>query len=798
MALLENISSLKIKGGLFEAETELPLFVKDKQQPRFSLLYGKNGTGKSTISRAFMQLAGSDEKQIVTAEILDAQRSPISITDELRNSIYVYNEDFVDKNIRIDGDGLNTIVVMGALKDIDDEIKSIEPNYLKSKDLVEKQKAHYEQYTDSKNSSSPDYYIEEMHRALKGDDNWAGRDARIFEKKTNSPVKKDTYLQFLKIAPQKKRDELIVDFNTTMKQLEEARMGRRRIEKNVPKLAEYVDIEKNVICLLGEKIERPELSEREQKIFSLLQKENGAQRLDGIKNFFAEKKEAICPFCFQEIKKEYAEKLITSIEKILSKKVEEHQQKLHQQKIQRYEIDLEEFKQISEAAVEKCENALKILNAEIDNINGLLEKKIGNVYETICVESFALREKYDNCVFELTMLEKERENYNAWAVNTTPLMNQLRDINSAIAFYDIAKLYEVYLAKTKEKSKEGKKLKEYEEERDKWKIQIDKKIEEKKNIKIAMDAINEDLAYIFFSKGRLSIEHKDDKYILYSHGKSVEPCNVSVGERNAIGLCYFFNRIMENRDEEEFLKQSYLLVIDDPVSSFDMENRIGILSYLKYKLNQFMQGNKESRFLITTHDMQTFYDIKHVIDEILAKLFEVPNILPGKASDYLRQIELKNNCLEKIDIRSRHEYTVLFETVYDYAVDIEPAQSMSIGNTMRKIMEAFGTFVYKKGMAELSTNKKILEAFEESDKIYFENLMYRLVLNTGSHMEEKTKTIADMKFFDYISDEDKQRTARDIICFLYKLNPLHVIAHLEKKDNAVQKINEWCKEIAKR
>ena len=52
---------------------------------------------------------------------------------------------------------------------------------------------------------------------------------------------------------------------------------------------------------------------------------------------------------------------------------------------------------------------------------------------------------------------------------------------------------------------------------------------------------------------------------------------------------------MENKDEDKVFNSKYLLIIDDPVSSFDMENRIGILSYLKYKLGQFMKGNDKSK-----------------------------------------------------------------------------------------------------------------------------------------------------------------------------------------------------------
>ena len=472
---------------------------------------------------------------------------------------YVFNEEFIEDNIRIDGDGLNTIVVMGAVKDIDDKIKKIEPDYIKSVENVKKQQELYDQYMDVKNEMSPDYYVDEMQKALKGDENWAGRDALILGKKTNSQVKKDTYMQFLALSPSKKRDELIVEFSSVLQQLEDAKTGRKKIEKSVPKLKKYIDEEETLIHLLAKKIERPVLSEREKKLFLMLQQENGAQKLTRIKDYFAVKERTVCPFCFQEVKQEYAEELSASIEKILSKKVEEHQQKLQSKKIQKYEIDLIEYRQLSEETVENCEEMLSKLNEAIDKINDLVEQKISNVYEIIVVTPFDIKKKYEDCVTELEKLEQLRLAFNEHATDVSPLVNQLKKINNDIAFYDIVHLYKQFQDKQKEKSKIEGVLNKYVEERDLLKKEIDELEQKKKNAKIAMNAINDDLAYIFFSKERLKIDYVDEKYMLFSHGKPVEPSNVSVGERNAIGLCYFFNHIMENKDEAEIFKQLYLL-----------------------------------------------------------------------------------------------------------------------------------------------------------------------------------------------------------------------------------------------
>lgn len=791
--MIEDIASIKIKGGIFETETDLPIFEKEKtQKPNFSLIYGKNGSGKSTISRGFRKITGDEELQIESMELLDADGSSIEVCEEEKNNTYVFNEEFIEDNIKIEDDGLSAIVVMGAVKDVDDKIKQIQPTYEKSLSEAQAQKEVFNKYSDSDNNLCPEYYINKMQEALKGDNSWASRDAKIRNNKTNSKVRRNTYTQFVELHPTKSRDELVLVYDATMKKLEAAKSGSKRIETVVPTLETFEDTENDIVNLLKEKIEKPVLSEREKSLFHILQDDNGNQKLTNIKNHFTGPQKTTCPFCFQDVDEKYADDLVQSIEKILSKKVEEHQGKLLKARLSIFEVNLVAFNELSPEKVKECETKIGVLNSSIEQVNELINQKIENVYKPILNEGFCLKNKYDECVASLEELEEARKAFNEKTTATKPLIKELTNVNNEIAYYDLKELYEKYQKQIAEKKTEEEKSNKLNQTANDLRKQIEVLEQEKKNARIAMKAINDDLAYIFFSKTRLRIDYDHDKYVLYSHERLVEPGNVSVGERNAIGLCYFFNRIMENKDEEKVFNSKYLLVIDDPVSSFDMENRIGILSYLKYKLGQYLKGNDKSKFLLFTHDMQTFYDMRHFVLELLSSKYK------NGVSKYVRDWELKNKSVDKIDIQKRNEYTALLGTVFDYAdaEEIDTQYSVSIGNVMRKVMEAFGTFVYKKGMAQLSTDESIMANLSKEDQAYYENLMYRLVLNTGSHMEEKVKTIDDMNFFDYISDADKRRTARDVICFLYKINPLHVKAHLQGKENAVEKIEMWCEAIS--
>ena len=96
----------------------------------------------------------------------------------------------------------------------------------------------------------------------------------------------------------------------------------------------------------------------------------------------------------------------------------------------------------------------------------------------------------------------------------------------------------------------------------------------KKNIKIAVSLINKSLRFVFFSKDRLEIKVEGDKYVLYAHGKVVKPNNVYVGERNIIALCYFFTELIMNQEAKDGYSKKLILVIDDPISSFDFENKV--------------------------------------------------------------------------------------------------------------------------------------------------------------------------------------------------------------------------------
>lgn len=115
--------------------------------------------------------------------------------------------------------------------------------------------------------------------------------------------------------------------------------------------------------------------------------------------------------------------------------------------------------------------------------------------------------------------------------------------------------------------------------------------------------------------------------------------------------------------------------------------------------------------------------------------------------------ELKNKEIIEFRYKKRNEYSELLKMVYDYACGETSGLDLTIGNSMRCVLEAFVTFVYRKGIAEISYDDSILQKIGDSDyRDYFKNLMYRLVLNGDSHMEKRTNGLEDIDCLEYFVD----------------------------------------------
>ena len=790
--MLRDISSINLEGANFSIPTNLKILeTTQNKYTKVSLIYGRNGAGKSTLAKAFRNISGEDVPSIINAALLDDQGNQVVLTEEEKKNVFVFDEDFVDSNIRIEGDGLGSIVMLGEQADLTQQIESATSELSNTKKLLDKNKRALSEYIDLNNPKCPQFYLTKIREALHNGD-WPERDRKIKGNKTRTRVNDDTYKAFICLKPSKPRDDLVIAFKEKFKELESAKNGASVIEEYVPILPEYYQnyCSQFVNELLAKKIEKPDLSEREKYLLSLVTT-GESDTLQNRVNYLKKAGSHFCPYCLQDLSPNYKNKLITSIEKILSNEVKTHQSNLKRLMINEIDINLTNFSELP--SYKNCFDLINAINAKIKNNNSLLNLKLSNPYSPILEKANDISELVTKLNDSLRILESERNDHNKKAMQTQPIIEELTSINNEIAYYDVIDLSKQFDKQEEAKKKVENECAQAQNNFNQKKDDLDKLNAQRKNIDIAIDVINKGLKYIFFDNNRLTIKQDGDFYTLFSNGRPVLPKNVSVGERNILGLCYFFTKIMQEKSEKTAYTDEYLIVIDDPISSFDTEKKIGILSFLRYKLGQYLSGNEYSRAIVMTHDLLTMYDLQKICKDFSEQIVTPSGISSKEKSKFLYQ-ELQNCQLSEFNIGSRQEYTELINIIFDYACGNTDEYDLTIGNVMRQALEAFSTFEYKKGIDTVSTDDKILDSsnMDEDEKLYFKNLMYRIVLNSGSHRKEQTEVL-ELNFFSLISKKEKIRTGQDILCFIYLLNKPHLLAHLG--DSAEATLNTWCNNI---
>ena len=516
--MLRDIAGIRLCGANFDEVTNILLLDPhegNKVKPvKGTLLYGRNGAGKSTLAKAVRKAKGESQDTISQAEFLSINNLPIELTEEEKSHVFVFDEEYIDKNVKFHESGLDTIIMLGHQVEIAEQLQEAQKNLEKAKGEFDIQEKTIIENEKIECKNSPKYHIKKMRLALQGDDCWAGRDKLIKNNRQNTGVRDDTYKQFITLTTTKTRDQLIIEFNETLKVLRIAQQGDAAISTKVPIFNKKYD-ETNILKLLRTKIERPELSERECYLLELAQTGRSSQLNDMI-DIFSNTETYICPTCLQPVSEKYKQDLVQSVQKVLSKTVEEHLAELRTVMAEEIEIDFSPFSKL-EMSTNSCLEILAQINMGIRNNNLLIQSKIDNPYSICNGEIISVSNLLTQLNKALENLENERLEYNKKITDTKPIIKRLTEINNLIAYLDIRELYIQYLACKAQLKKEHEKL----EERRATCTNLTKLVDEleakQKNVRVALSIINRNLSYIFSSNDRFKIDYRNNNYVLLSN-----------------------------------------------------------------------------------------------------------------------------------------------------------------------------------------------------------------------------------------------------------------------------------------
>ena len=785
--VIESMTGVSIRANwLFSNAQTLELFPtlrNPAKKNRVASLYGKNGSGKTSVAQGF--------REYVAVELIPlAGGSPISISvGGSPEKFFVFDEKYIEQQLKVKEQGLDAIVLFGQQVALEQQIELVTNSIIDINRQKQQQEIECSKYTDPTAITAPQYWSSQIAQLLRTGGGWAETKGIKLNGHRTAATVNDTEIESLgQLIPSLGETETKAEYDRLFTLFTSANTQAQRVTQAIQQVPIDENVEAKTAELLSKVIEKQQLTERENELLQVF----GFRTIANAKGFLSDTTKEVCPTCLQEVSIVYREDILSQIENILNREVEDVRMALKQLLLT--EILKDSYLQYSVLEAKAYCNVLNLidaLNQAIAAHNDAIQAKIDCPFESMNYDaSIKMIAACDALNQALAILETERVAFNDAITGRPRLLNTLLRLNNEIAHYAIRNAYASLIAQKAAKIQADDKLASLIEQiraLEQQKLDLDA---QRKNFQIAADEINRSLAYIFFSQDRLKLELGTDQlYHLKSNGKSVDPNKISCGERNALALCYFFTDIVKGTDANDIYNDEFFLAIDDPVSSFDLENRIGILSFLRWKIGQVLLGCPTTKALIMTHDVSVLFDLEKALQEISRECATANR--PAEFTSF--ELNTAGITIINETRRKYNEYTRLLETIHEYAMNATSGTELFIGNTMRRVLEAFSTFIYKKGIAEISCDEAILSAIDVDKRDYFHNLMYKLVLHGESHYDEHIYGLQGMDFFSHLSTSEKQRTAQDILCFMYQLNEKHIQAHLP---SAVHDIQSWCANIS--
>ena len=768
--MISNQTKIKFKQAVDSFFTDETLEILPN---RFNILYGRNGSGKTSISQAIAKYKEDSITENSQIEFVE----PLAEDDN--KHIFVYDEKYIEKNIKVEQDGLNQIVMLGEQVELDQQIKECKEKI----ERIRAEKTTLEESLNkdiSGNTANKCFRIrEELIQKLATDGHWAERDGKIRGNKIKSRVVDATIDDIFAsgkgtiplLVLKKEVEQGIIKIRQTK--------GKQKIQWICPRFSEPTDF-KSLNNYLGKKIEMPELTDRDEAILKIVEGKYG-HYISKTEEVFNDKDVDVCPLCLRPIESEEKESAIQLVKRIFNKEAQNYKDQLNKEMARLSEIQPSVFPNdesgLFNDAINTAKRAINAYNSIIKEIKDIIIERLENIYQPF--NKNVDEERFDNSLNELQTafdsIDASVKEYNRIVGAQEDFKKEIILKNKQLAFCEFESHINEYVALTAENNRIKEELNSKKGEEEREKIALKELQAQKQQVTIDLQFINQALSYVFFDKNRLQLKKGDGCYTLSSRKKEVKPTKISVGERNIIALCYFFASMFVNKEEKNKYKDASLIIIDDPVSSFDFENRVGVVSLLRWMADQFLKGNENTKILIMTHDLQTVFNLQKVREE-----------LENNKDGYFELIDKKISPQKGL----HNEYKNLIISVYEFACGNHEEKSSVIGNQMRKLMEAYSSFVYARDFMSIVHDDEVIGNIQDDKQLYYKNLMTRLVLNGESHEQEAANAM-DLTGFKFAMEE-KLVVAKSIIMFLYYINPQHVISYLPEA--AVDVLKQWKEE----
>ena len=389
--MFENFKKIKIKGGYFDEETELEFFKGDVP---LSVVYGRNGSGKSTIARCLKQLSESEEERIEREENVARGEetdyivnSEAPIADEHKSSVFVFDEDFLRNNVRVENDGLNAIVMLGEQVELDEKINAKNEELSRKAEEFNQQEELVKRYSNIGENISPRFYWNQIREGLREEGGWADIDrdlkgntlkSRITDDLVNILMKMEEPAETYEQLRERVKADMWLYLESEDSQVIEWTIGKLMLPENL----------KDLTVLLESPLDSPQLTEREQRLMELLTKTS--QEPQHFEQYHTlhmlEEGWTFCPLCLREITEKDRSSIAEVLTHLLNKEAEEFNIRLNDVYEQFTEIktDMPEFPgNLNKTELHAAVTVKEELNKVLTTVREKIEQRKRNIYKPL-------------------------------------------------------------------------------------------------------------------------------------------------------------------------------------------------------------------------------------------------------------------------------------------------------------------------------------------------------------------------------------------------------------------------------
>jgi wobble nucleotide-excising tRNase len=708
--MIRTIESLKCF-GIFQN------FVDDgKLNPfqKFNLIYGWNGSGKSTLSKLFASLENKRidedfkdcEFRIKTDDGLITEK----IATENNKSIKVFNQDFIRANIEWDKK-VNTILLIS--EDKIDEKKKLDELKIKIKQAKE-------------NIGVQTGLQENLTKQIS---NFYTSSAKTIKESFKVIDTKDTYyfnydkVKFEKFV--KEYSEIVKDPKSLLTELE-----KEEIVKSIQ------PIEKNIISLAINKESYLKLTEARLNIEEIINKDVVAKTIDRLRNkpeinnwvnlglrIHEEEESQNCEFCGQNLPefrihdlKNHFNESFKQITIEIDNALNWINTKLNNATtLPDSSFLYDEFQELYLLAKENMEGISSLLKLILLKWKEALEEKKKNPFINSLIEKDDLKKAVDNYNSIIDSIIVLVEKHNSKTLNFKEEVTSKKkrlELHYAAELVQNSELYQwnenleivAELLRT---------LKQQLIHLDEEEVRLESVlIDEAKGA----DKFN---TYLHKFLGRSDISLKFNKElkgynILRGNQKRIAK-NLSEGEKTAIAFVYFVIKISEKGNDIEKM----IVVVDDPISSFDSNHLFHAFSFLK------LSCEKAKQLFVLTHNFQYFKLIRdwiikknkteyvngQKVEKIKSRIYTIESSTEEERSSFLNNA---HETLEKYNSEYHYVFSKISNLKNEEVISLDKAYL--VGNLCRKLLEGFLTFKFPRErndfralMDDCSDDKELIE-----------------------------------------------------------------------------------------